>query len=491
MNGFLVVFMPSVVFLALILSIQKLKHPWTKKMNEPFIFSLTPSLYVSTESSTHIDIDDFSSLEKIQKRIWNQIEWHQEFGDCERKKILYCQPLHNFAGFGSMAHRYGACIQVAFALGRTFFIHQSQYAHFGGLSQWLLPESIRCGHLKREYYRPEEVCDFRNEDCYLENGYEINNTYTLLKYSPEPAFPAPRRIPGTVPGVIENALRKLNIADPKMWFAAQFLGYYLSRTNTRFKNIINRIQTKHFEQEIPLVAMHLRHGDKLLYEAKYIPENEFLNAADIYLNKTFSHIKKRTIFVASDDSLIYHKIKNVQRGDHNIIMLSKEHKQKGSDSYFQKKFPKIIIESILLDIYFLVHTDFTVCTFTSNICRLAYLLKLTVPPYNNIDSRIKSLGDGSMSYHFYGYSYGDEENYITSVRTNTDIWSTNGKRLLTYKAGQLFRIISKHDNLLYATTLFELGQAQKGFIYKDDVISWPGTPSYHLHQDYHATGCEI
>lgn len=61
------------------------------------------------------------TLENIHHTIWNQIEMLQEEGDCAKKKILHCVPLTNFAGFESMLHRYGACIQVSYALGRMFF----------------------------------------------------------------------------------------------------------------------------------------------------------------------------------------------------------------------------------------------------------------------------------------------------------------------------------------------------------------------------------
>lgn len=33
--------------------------------------------------------------------------------------------------------RYVACLQVAFALGRTIFIYQKKYEYFGGLNNWI------------------------------------------------------------------------------------------------------------------------------------------------------------------------------------------------------------------------------------------------------------------------------------------------------------------------------------------------------------------
>ena len=91
------------------------------------------------------------SLDSIHNLIWQQIEMLQEEGDCEEKKIIHCENTGNFAGLGSMIHRYVTCAQVAFGLGRIFFIHQREYAHFGGLNRWLKDESNRCGYLKSTY----------------------------------------------------------------------------------------------------------------------------------------------------------------------------------------------------------------------------------------------------------------------------------------------------------------------------------------------------
>ena len=63
------------------------------------------------------------TLEDIHNKIWKQIQYLQEEGNCEEKKIMHCENRQNYAGFGSMMMRYGACMQVAFASGRMLFIN--------------------------------------------------------------------------------------------------------------------------------------------------------------------------------------------------------------------------------------------------------------------------------------------------------------------------------------------------------------------------------
>ena len=58
----------------------------------------------------------------------------------------------------------------------------------------------------------------------------------------------------------------------------------------------------------------------------------------------------------------------------------------GIQSYFTLIVKSIIIESLLIDINLLAHTNFTTCTMSSNICRLIRLLKNAIPPYNTINN---------------------------------------------------------------------------------------------------------
>ena len=58
----------------------------------------------------------------------------------------------------------------------------------------------------------------------------------------------------------------------------------------------------------------------------------------------------------------------------------------GIQSYFTLIVKSIIIESLLIDINLLAHTNFAICTMSSNICRLIQLLKNAIPPYNTINN---------------------------------------------------------------------------------------------------------
>ena len=151
----------------------------------------------------------FDTLKGIQDFIWNRLNDLQYYGDCEKKHIIYCESTFPYSGFGSMLFRYGACLQLSFALGRTMFFDQKQYQHFGGLNKWMKLESKRCGYLKEKYRNHTNKCSLNDRKCYLNgNVLEVNNSYKVLEIDMKIAFPIPRYVPTTIPSFIEQALKK-------------------------------------------------------------------------------------------------------------------------------------------------------------------------------------------------------------------------------------------------------------------------------------------
>ena len=87
----------------------------------PFFGSGNSLSLVENGGLKHNTSVQLKTLRDIQQFIWNNLDGLQSSGNCEDKLILYCAG-HTLAGIGSMLFRYGACLKVAFALGRTIFI---------------------------------------------------------------------------------------------------------------------------------------------------------------------------------------------------------------------------------------------------------------------------------------------------------------------------------------------------------------------------------
>ena len=474
-----------------------------------YFFAIVPPLYLVTryqlwdqnipryENYTSV-LSKQITLEDIHNKIWKQIQYLQEEGDCEQKKILHCENHQNYAGFGSMMMRYGACMQVAFALGRMFFIHQDQYKHFGGLFRFLKNESARCGYIKETYRLSKNVCNMHSRPCYLENGYEINNTYKVLEYNSQSRFPAPRRIPGTIPIEIEQQLIALNIEDPWLWFTSQFLGYLLLRLKHEMIKMINSFK-KGMNFSYPLISIHIRHGiHKVTKEAKFVKEEVYLSAAEHYFKTFLPNITHNMVYVASDNKDIRNSLNGI-RPNYKYIQLPREYiaislhrfnVAADVPKYFRSNFPKEIIESIIIEVHFLLYGNYTICTFSSNICRLVWALKVSTPPYK-VENRIFSVDSSEKLkfYWWYGYIAPFVGLWVPIRSSSASITFPNGLKMMHYFPGMLLttngekKLMKVNDvvySVIYANTVW-FTDKRKGYVLTKDVVKWPGRPSYHFY----------
>ena len=110
----------------------------------------------------------------------------------------------------------------------------------------------------------------------------------------------------------------------------------------------------------------------------------------------------RTVYIASDDRLS--NMREILPPNYVMKRLPQNYLSEGLQSYFAPKFPSIVLESIIIDINLLSHTNITICRMSSNICRLAYLLKNAIPPHN-ATNRVISLDwqDYFERYWWAGY----------------------------------------------------------------------------------------
>ena len=121
------------------------------------------------------DMSTCKSLEDIHLKIRDQIHSLQEEGDCDQKKILFCENKQGIAGFGSMMHRYGVCMQIAYGLGRIWFINQ----YHGALEKYFKPESSKCGYLKKKYLKVIKQ-NIQDKRSYINDGITKRNVAQRL-----------------------------------------------------------------------------------------------------------------------------------------------------------------------------------------------------------------------------------------------------------------------------------------------------------------------
>ena len=482
-------YLPIIVSLATVILMLIVTDSSSRTLGSKFEKKLEKNILVNNSKSKKY----FDTLKDIQDFIWNKLDELQESGNCEDKTILYCEGAENFSGLGSMLFRYGYCLQVAFALGRTMFIYQRQYQHFGGLNKWLKLEPEKCRSLKENYRNYPNRCNLGDRKCYLnDNVLVVNNSYKVLEIFPKPSFPIPRYIPSTIPSFIEEALLKLKVKDPWLWFTSQFLGYLVLRPNDEFQKTLENVKSSISFSNIGL-SVHIRRGDKITrHEADFIPDEKFIVAIqNLYDHQNIKEINStRIIYIASDDNLS--NLKKILPSNYIMKRLPPKYLAEGLQSYFTQTFPSIILESILIDINLLAHTDFTICTMSSNIGRLIYLLKNAIPPYDTTN-RVISLDSQEFfgRYTWYGFNVPMNNYFITKNRRkdiNLNISGVN--HLLNYEKGYLYQFVgpkTKTDfgnctHVCYLYTMRPVYQSSSThcFILSEDLTEWPGKPEYPL-----------
>ena len=441
-----------------------------------------PTCDVKANLSIHFD-----TLKGIQDFIWNRLNDLQDHGNCENKTLLYCESRFPFNGLGSMLFRFGACLQISFALGRTMFLNQREYQHFGGLNKWIKLESKKCGYLKEKYRDYANKCHLKDRKCYLnDNVLEVNNSYKVFEIDMTYVFPVPRYIPSTIPCFIEQSLKMLKVKKPWLWFSSQFLGYMVLKPNDEFQKTLENIKSGISYSNIAL-SLHVRRGDKIkTYEAEFIPDEKYIDAIkNLYDHQNIQkNNNTKIIYIASDDSLS--GMKKVWPSNFVMKRPPPKYLSEGLQSYATPNFSSVILESILIDINLLSHTNFTICTMSSNICRLTHLLRNAIPPYN-ATNRVISLDwqDYFERYFWAGYNVPLTDFYITIKRKdNVNLHISGTSILLNYEKGLLYQLAKPKKSILYGDSYLNkmkpIHQSNDAtcYILFDDVMEWPGSPEY-------------
>lgn len=149
------------------------------------------------------------------------------------------------------------------------------------------------------------------------------------------------------------------------------------------------------------VSVHVRRTDKLESEAKFHDFSEYMtHVAEFYdiqkaRNINQEKIKQRCVFVASDDRFLLDKLKSDNEFGHNYQFSVAEY---NANSNIESRIKFDNLEKTIIDIMKLANADFLVCTFSSNLCRLAYELMQT-KHHGDASWRFNSLDD---IYYFHG-----------------------------------------------------------------------------------------
>uniref|UniRef100_U5EZ81 Alpha-(1,6)-fucosyltransferase n=1 Tax=Corethrella appendiculata TaxID=1370023 RepID=U5EZ81_9DIPT len=317
----------------------------------------------------HKEAKELSDL--VQKRL----HYLQNPDDCSTARKLVCR-LNKGCGYGCQLHHLVYCFIMAYATERTMILKSKGWRyHKNGWEEVFQPIS--------------DTCTDSNGVTHASWPGQLNTQVITLPII-DSLNPRPPYLPLAIPADLAPRLMKLH-GDPIVWWIGQFLKYLLRPTGDTRQMLENGIERLGFKR--PIVGVHVRRTDKVGTEAAFHGIDEYMAAVDEYyaqIELTQSVDKKR-VFLASDDPKVIDEARKRYPnyeiiGDPDVAKIAA----------VSTRYTDTSLYGIILDIHLLSLSDYLVCTFSSQVCRVAYEIMNTF--YPDASGRFKSLDD----IYYYG-----------------------------------------------------------------------------------------
>ncbi|CAG9765491.1 unnamed protein product [Ceutorhynchus assimilis] len=329
------------------------------------------SLVDGYEDWRHKESQELSDL--VQKRF----EFLQNPQDCSNARKLVCS-LNKGCGYGCQLHHTVYCFMVAYGTQRTLILKSKGWRyHKSGWEEIFLPLSDTCTSPTGE--------SVSNWPGRAET--QVVNLPIIDSLSPRPPF-----LPLAIPEDLAPRLTRLH-GDPIVWWVGQILKYLL-RPQEKTSNLIQQAMDK-LGYKRPIVGVHVRRTDKVGTEAAFHRLEEYMMEVDEYyaqlaLKQPNDVIVKR-VYLASDDPKVLLEAKS-KYPEYDIVCDPQVSKMAAVST----RYSDTSLFGIIYDIHMLAMSDFLVCTFSSQVCRIAY--EIMQNQYPDASARYKSLDD----IYYYG-----------------------------------------------------------------------------------------
>ncbi|CAH8536011.1 unnamed protein product [Dicrocoelium dendriticum] len=359
-----------------------------------------------------------TELDHASQVVQQRIQKIQNPSDCSKARVLLVS-LNRPCAFGCNVHHLAYCLQLAYFTGRTLLFESTRTSYDSWWITNFLPITKTCNDF---------VIDSNpNAETLTASNAVTGPRVVLCPYIGALSGPLPW-LPPAVPADISTNLSRLHGA-PFVWFIGQLVSY-LMRPAPAFEQLLNATLVSYgLSNSIhsPVVGLHIRRTDKINTEAAFHDVSEYVYHADrrfdiwdaqhhlmsrsqdwmADLRAKVLHLPplERRVFVATDEPSVFRDMRKkfptyIILGDPNRASSAGVHNRLSDDA----------ITGIALDIMLLSKTDYLVCTFSSQVCRLAYEL---------MQSRHADLGDASAlvqslddSYYFGGQQSNPQEAII-------------------------------------------------------------------------------
>jgi len=321
------------------------------------------------ENDGHEDWRNQESLD-LTNLVQARLKYLQNPENCGSARKLVCN-LNKGCGYGCQIHHAIYCFLVAYGTERTLILKSKGWRYNKkGFQDVFMPMSETCtdpeGSSRSGWPGKQDT--------------QVVELPIVDSVNPRPPF-----LPPAVPADLVDRISRLH-GDPIVWWVSQFLRYML-RPQPHLQEMLDTTVTN-FNIEHPIVGIHIRRTDKVGTEAAFHPVEEYMKYVEEWFRKqelTKPDIKRR-VYVASDDPKVLGECRKKYPefeflGDQNVA----------KSAAVSSRYSDSSLRGVIQDIHMLSITDYLVCTFSSQVCRIAY--EIMQQGHVDASNRFKSLDD--------------------------------------------------------------------------------------------------
>ncbi|XP_015906014.1 alpha-(1,6)-fucosyltransferase [Parasteatoda tepidariorum] len=302
----------------------------------------------------------------VQKRL----HYLQNPKDCSSAKKLLCN-LNKGCGYGCQIHHAVYCFIVAYGTKRTLILRSNNWRYASkGWESVFLPISDTC-----------------KDDSGSSRATWPGSDSTQVVDLPiiDNVRPRPIYLPLAIPKDLSERIVRLH-GNPVVWWISQFVKYLL-RPQEFMKTLLEKVEEK-MDIVHPVVGIHVRRTDKIGTEAQFHSIEEYMEHVEDYfrLLELKSSVDKRRVYLATDDPTLLAESRKkypdyIFYGDPDVAKSASVGQRYSTES----------LKGVIIDIHMLSKCDYLVCTFSSQVCRLAYEIMQNFHP--DASSYFRSLDD--------------------------------------------------------------------------------------------------
>ncbi|CAB3227827.1 unnamed protein product [Arctia plantaginis] len=348
----------------------------------------------------------------VSDLIQRRLKHLQNPPDCKEARKVICN-LNKGCGFGCQLHHIVYCLIFAYASERTLILNSKGWRYNNKGWEYV-------------FHPISDTCVSAFDDKAVQWPVTYDAKVISLPFIDSMAQ-RPKFLPLAIPKDLAHRIVRFN-GDPASWWIGQMLKYILKPKTAMQKAINDTIAKMNFKT--PIVGVHIRRTDKVGTEAAFHHIQEYMaHVKDYYdqLDMSRSTDAVRRVYLATDDANVLEDARAKYPdytflGDASIAKTAATH----------RRYTPLSLTGLLVDLHMLSMCDYLVCTFSSQVGRVAYEMMQA----NRVDASDSffSLDD---IYYFGGQNAHDRVAVMDNAGTNQDV---------VFLVGDMIGIAGNHWN---------------------------------------------